>query len=139
MLLILLTQSSLFFKPIPLISTSRWLLKKGLLSCLHDEGRFSKYKNQLRQIFKGKCKSIYLFLFTDLILITKMKSEGQFKVIDYCQRSLLKIEELKNIPNQEPSRVGTLQTIPLKYAFTLVLLENCNNKTVEYHCFLDTT
>ncbi|XP_065656278.1 rho guanine nucleotide exchange factor 16 isoform X9 [Hydra vulgaris] len=133
-------QKTLIFKtkPIPLVSASRWLVKKGLLYCLHEEGRLSKYKNQLRQIFKGKCKSIFLFLFTDIVIVTKMKSEGQFNVIDYCQRSLLKVEELKNIQTPDPPKVNTLQINPLKYAFTLILLENCNNKTVEYHCFLNT-
>ncbi|XP_047139242.1 rho guanine nucleotide exchange factor 16 isoform X2 [Hydra vulgaris] len=133
-------QKTLVFKtkPIPLVSASRWLVKKGFLYCLHEEGRLSKYKNQLRQIFKGKCKSIFLFLFTDIVIITKMKSEGQFKVIDYCQRSLLKVEEQKNIQTPDPPKVNTLQINPLKYAFTLILLENCNNKTVEYHCFLNT-
>ena len=109
--------------------------------CLHEDGRFSKYKNQLRQIFKGKSKRIYLFLFTDLLLVTKMKGEEQFKVIDYCQRSLLKTEVLTHIPDPEPPKYGTLGTLninPLSYAFTLVLLENSNGKTVDYHCFLPT-
>ena len=109
--------------------------------CLHEDGRFSKYKNQLRQIFKGKSKRIYLFLFTDLLLVTKMKGEEQFKVIDYCQRSLLKTEVLTHIPDPEPPKYGTLGTLninPLRYAFTLVLLENSNGKTVDYHCFLPT-
>lgn len=109
--------------------------------CLHEEGRFSKYKNHLRQMFKGKCKAIYIFLFTDIVLVTKMKSDEHFKVIDVCQRSLLKVEVLPNIPDPEPSKVGSLATInvnPLKYAFTLILLENTNNRTVDYHCFLPT-
>jgi len=109
--------------------------------CLHDEGRFSQLKNQIRQMFKGKFKPIYIFLFTDILLITKMKSDNKFKVIDVCQRSLLKCEVLPNIPNPEPPRVGTLATLnvnPLRYAFSLILLENTNQKTVDYHCFLST-
>ena len=68
------------FQPIPLISTSRWLVKKGDLMCLHEEGRFSQFKNQLRQIFKGKFKPIYIFLFTDIVLVTKMKGDDKYKV-----------------------------------------------------------
>ena len=109
--------------------------------CLHEEGRFSKYRNQLRQIFRGKFKPVYLFLFTDIVLITKMKSDEHFKVVDVCNRSLLKAEVLPNIPDPEPPKVGSLATLninPLKYAFTLILLENSNNRTVDYHCFLPT-
>ena len=69
------------FQPIPLISTSRWLVKKGDLMCLHEEGhRFSQLKNQIRQMFKGKFKPIYVFLFTDIVLITKMKGDDKYKV-----------------------------------------------------------
>ncbi|XP_066932051.1 rho guanine nucleotide exchange factor 16-like isoform X2 [Clytia hemisphaerica] len=128
-------------KPIPLISTSRWLVKKGDLMCLHEEGRFSQFKNQLRQIFKGKFKPIYIFLFTDIVLVTKMKGEDKYKVIDVCQRSSLRCEIMKNIPDPEPPKMGTLATMnvnPLKYAFTLILLENANGKTVDYHFFLST-
>lgn len=109
--------------------------------CLHEDGRFSKYRNQIRQIFKGKCKPVYLFLFTDIVLVTKMKNDEHFKVIDYCTRPLLKVEVLPHIPDPEPPKVGTLATIhinPLKYAFTIILLENSNSKTVDYHCFLST-
>ena len=77
-------------------------------------------------------------MFTDLVLVTKMKNDEHFKVIDYCQRSLLKVEELPNIPDPEPPKVGTLNINPLRYAFTLILLENSNGKTVDYHCFLET-
>lgn len=136
-------QKTLTFKtkPIPLISSSRWLVKRGDVMCLHEDGRFSKYRNQIRQIFKGKCKPVYLFLFTDIVLVTKMKNDEHFKVIDYCTRPLLKVEVLPHIPDPEPPKVGTLATIhinPLKYAFTIILLENSNSKTVDYHCFLST-
>ena len=49
--------------------------------CLHEEGhRFSQLKNQIRQMFKGKFKPIYIFLFTDIVLITKMKGVDKYKV-----------------------------------------------------------
>jgi len=125
-------------KPIPLISASRWLVKKGDVMCLYEDGRLSQFKNQIRQIFKGKCKGIYLFLFTDIILICKVKGDQQYKVIDHCQRSLFKVEVMTHVPDPEPPKVGTLNINPLRYVFTLVLLENVNGKTVDYHCFLST-
>merc|ERR1719494_195807 len=58
-------QQTLTFKikPIPLISSSRWLVKRGDLVCLHEEGKFSKYRTQLRQLIKGTHKTIHMLLF----------------------------------------------------------------------------
>ena len=90
-----------------------------------------RYKTHLRSIFKGKSPFV-LFLFTDLIILTKMRSEDNFKVVDYCQRSMLKVEQLENIPAPELPKLNLLI-----YAFTLVFLENMHNKTQEYNCFME--
>ena len=58
------------FQPIPVVSSSRWLLRRGELACLEGEKKMRAFKSLLRG---GKYYRIYLFLFNDLLLVTKMK------------------------------------------------------------------
>lgn len=53
------------FQPFPLISASRWLLKRGELYLL-----FSEEAGIFR---KGSGRVCYLFLFNDVLIITKKK------------------------------------------------------------------
>ena len=57
-------------QPIPIVSSSRWLLRRGELACLEGERKLRGLKTLLRG---GKYYRIYLFLFNDLLLVTKMK------------------------------------------------------------------
>jgi len=57
-------------KPIPIVSSSRWLLRRGEMTCLEGERKMRGLKTLLRG---GKYYRIYLFLFNDLLLVTKMK------------------------------------------------------------------
>ncbi|XP_030650161.1 rho guanine nucleotide exchange factor 26 isoform X2 [Chanos chanos] len=65
-------------KPFPLVSSSRWMVKRGeLTSFVEESGIFSK--RTLRQ-------QVYFFLFNDVLIITRKKSEESYTVIDYALR-----------------------------------------------------
>ncbi|KAI4902797.1 hypothetical protein NFI96_011165 [Prochilodus magdalenae] len=78
-------------KPFPLISSSRWLLKRGELAiCLEELGIFWKAFSH---------KSYYLFLFNDVLIITRKKrqvllpSEESYVVCDYATLENVEVEE----------------------------------------------
>ncbi|NXO79045.1 ARHGQ factor, partial [Sitta europaea] len=52
-------------QPFPLVSSSRWLLKRGeLMTYVEDTGLFSKRTSK---------QQVYFFLFNDVLIITKKK------------------------------------------------------------------
>ncbi|XP_025901203.1 rho guanine nucleotide exchange factor 26 [Nothoprocta perdicaria] len=68
-------------KPFPLVSSSRWLVKRGELTAyVEDTGLFSKRTSK---------QQVYLFLFNDVLIITKKKSEESYTVTDYSLREQL--------------------------------------------------
>ncbi|XP_017322622.1 rho guanine nucleotide exchange factor 16 [Ictalurus punctatus] len=72
-------------KPFPLISSSRWLLKRGELAIFTEEiGIFRKAFSH---------KSYYLFLFNDVLIVTKKKSEESYVVFDYATLENVEVEE----------------------------------------------
>ncbi|OCT72834.1 rho guanine nucleotide exchange factor 16 [Xenopus laevis] len=74
-------------KPFPLISASRWLLKRGELNLVEESGVF----------WKGFGKtSCYLFLFNDVLIITKKKSEENYIVTDYVTTDRFAVAKLEN-------------------------------------------
>ncbi|XP_027023359.1 rho guanine nucleotide exchange factor 16 [Tachysurus fulvidraco] len=74
-------------KPFPLISASRWLLKRGELAVFtEDLGIF-------RKAFIHK--SYYLFLFNDVLIVTKKKSEESYLVFDYATLENVEVEEVQ--------------------------------------------
>ncbi|NWY73959.1 ARHGQ factor, partial [Erithacus rubecula] len=55
----------LALQPFPLVSSSRWLVKRGELTAyVEDSGLFSKRTSK---------QQVYLFLFNDVLIITKKK------------------------------------------------------------------
>lgn len=52
------------FQSLPLISASRWLLKRGELSVVEETGLFRKLASR---------PTCYLFLFNDVLVVTKKK------------------------------------------------------------------
>ncbi|XP_030640840.1 rho guanine nucleotide exchange factor 16 [Chanos chanos] len=63
-------------KPFPLVSSSRWLRKRGELSVnMEDLSIFWKAFSH---------KSYYLFVFNDVLIVTKKKGEESFLVLDYA-------------------------------------------------------
>ncbi|CAI9621302.1 unnamed protein product [Staurois parvus] len=70
-------------KPFPLISASRWLLKRGELILVEESGIFRKGFGR---------PYYYLFLFNDVLIITKKKSEDSYLVTDYVTTDQYAIE-----------------------------------------------
>ncbi|NXV70739.1 ARHGG factor, partial [Atlantisia rogersi] len=88
-------------KPLPLISASRWLLKRGELYLLLSEepGIFRR----------GAGRLCYLFLFNDVLIITKKKSEESYTVMNYATLDQITVEKLESAepPSPPPSKTGS--------------------------------
>ncbi|XP_037629137.1 rho guanine nucleotide exchange factor 16 [Sebastes umbrosus] len=70
-------------KPFPLVSSSRWLKKRGELA-------FSTEELSIWRAFSHR--SYYLFLFNDVLIVTKKKSEESFVVMDYATLENVEVE-----------------------------------------------
>ncbi|KAK7172143.1 hypothetical protein R3I93_004445 [Phoxinus phoxinus] len=102
-------------KSVPVISHSRWLLKKGEVQQM--SGPKSTRTMRSRKLYHP----IYLFLFNNLLLITKRSSSGEkYQVLDSCSRSMLRTEDLED------------QGQTLASVFVLKLLENQEDREVSY-------
>ncbi|KAM7399205.1 hypothetical protein PAMP_018491 [Pampus punctatissimus] len=65
-------------KPFPLVSSSRWMVKRGELTAfVEDNGIFLKRMSR---------QQVYFFLFNDVLIVTRKKSEESYSVIDYALR-----------------------------------------------------
>lgn len=64
-------------KPFPLVSSSRWMVKRGELTAFVEDNSF--FKRTSRQ-------QVYFFLFNDVFIVTRKKSEESYAVIDYALR-----------------------------------------------------
>uniref|UniRef100_A0AAY5EDF6 Rho guanine nucleotide exchange factor 26 n=1 Tax=Electrophorus electricus TaxID=8005 RepID=A0AAY5EDF6_ELEEL len=65
-------------KAFPLVSSSRWMVKRGELTAFVEEnGIFSRRTSR---------QQVYLFLFNDVLIVTRKKSEESYAVIDYALR-----------------------------------------------------
>ncbi|XP_069562379.1 rho guanine nucleotide exchange factor 26-like [Brachyistius frenatus] len=65
-------------KPFPLVSSSRWMVKRGELTAFVEENSIF-LKRKIRQ-------QVYFFLFNDVLIVTRKKSEESYTVIDYALR-----------------------------------------------------
>ncbi|XP_066565865.1 ephexin-1 isoform X2 [Amia ocellicauda] len=102
-------------KSVPVISHSRWLLKRGELQQI--SGPKSTRTLRSRKLFQP----LYLFLFNDLLLVTKKSSSGEkFQVLDSCTKALLRTEEQED------------QGQTLAKAFLLRLIENQDGRDITY-------
>ncbi|NXA02982.1 ARHGG factor, partial [Sapayoa aenigma] len=83
----------------PLISMSRWLLKRGELHLLLSEeaGIFRR----------GTGRLCYLFLFNDVLIITKKKSEN-YMVMNYAKLDQVTVEKMESVdpPSPPPGKAG---------------------------------
>uniref|UniRef100_A0A667Y9Q6 Rho guanine nucleotide exchange factor (GEF) 16 n=1 Tax=Myripristis murdjan TaxID=586833 RepID=A0A667Y9Q6_9TELE len=70
-------------KPFPLVSSSRWLKKRGELAvCTEELSIWRAFSH----------RSYYLFLFNDVLIVTKKKSEESFVVMDYATLEKVEVE-----------------------------------------------
>ncbi|NXT69194.1 ARHGG factor, partial [Chaetops frenatus] len=87
-------------KPFPLISVSRWLLKRGELHLLLSEeaGIFRR----------GAGRLCHLFLFNDVLIITKKRSEESYTVMNYATLDQVTVEKVESSdpPSPPPSKAS---------------------------------
>ncbi|KAG9494385.1 ephexin-1 isoform X2 [Eleutherodactylus coqui] len=101
-------------KSVPIISHSRWLLKQGELQQM--SGPRTSRTLRTKKLFR----SVYLFLFNDLLLLSKRLPGDRYQVFDVAARGLLRVEELED------------QGQSLANVFILKLLENAHEREFTY-------
>ncbi|XP_068137008.1 rho guanine nucleotide exchange factor 26 [Hyperolius riggenbachi] len=115
-------------KPFPLVSSSRWLMKRGeLTSYVEDTGIFSKRTTK---------QQVYFFLFNDVLIITKKKSDESHNVTDYTMLDQLHVEQCDN---EDPTTTPLKNSTPILYSrqssathlFTLTIHSNHAGDEVE--------
>ncbi|NXF32511.1 ARHGQ factor, partial [Nyctibius bracteatus] len=115
-------------KPFPLVSSSRWLVKRGELTAyVEDTGLFSKRTSK---------QQVYFFLFNDVLIITKKKSEESYNVTDYSLRDQLVVqqcdsEDLTSSPVKNTSTMLYSRQSPAAHLFRLAVLSNHAGEKVE--------
>ncbi|XP_054720344.1 rho guanine nucleotide exchange factor 26-like isoform X2 [Uloborus diversus] len=108
-------------KVIPLISASRWLLKKGEIMKLEfDKKTFGRSSRCVRV-------PVYIFLFNDLLVVTKRKSEDTYTVIDYCARE--KVQAMAVNAKDLPHPIVVPNTC--RYLIYLTLFNNHQGSAVD--------
>ncbi|XP_064219211.1 rho guanine nucleotide exchange factor 16 [Aotus nancymaae] len=100
-------------KSLPLISASRWLLKRGELSLMEETGLFRKLASR---------PTCYLFLFNDVLVVTKKKSEESYVVQDYAQIDHVQVEKIE--PSELPLPGGGNRSSSVPHPFRVTLLRN---------------
>ncbi|XP_074860179.1 rho guanine nucleotide exchange factor 26 [Carettochelys insculpta] len=115
-------------KPFPLVSSSRWLVKRGeLTTYVEDTGLFTKRTSK---------QQVYFFLFNDVLIITKKKSEESYSVMDYSLRDQLLVEqcdseELNSSPVKNSSTILYSRQSSTSHLFRLTVLSNHAAEKVE--------
>ncbi|XP_054993754.1 rho guanine nucleotide exchange factor 16 [Sorex araneus] len=102
-------------KSLPLISASRWLRRRGELLQVEEAGLFRKL---------GGRPAAYLFLFNDVLVLTKRKSEESFVVQDYAQVDDIAVQRLE--PGEAALPGGGSRSSSVPYPFRLTL--RCNSE-----------
>ncbi|XP_053246294.1 rho guanine nucleotide exchange factor 26 [Podarcis raffonei] len=115
-------------KPFPLVSSSRWLVKRGeLIAYVEDTGLFSKRTSK---------QQVYFFLFNDVLIITKKKSEESYNVTDYSLRDQLLVEqcdseELNSSPVKNSTPILYSRQTSANHLFRLTVLNNHAGEKIE--------
>lgn len=104
-------------KSLPLISASRWLLKRGELSVVEEAGLFRKLASR---------PTCYLFLFNDVLVITKKKSEDSFVVQDYAQVDHIQVQKME--ASELPLPGGGNRSSCVPHPFQVTLLHNSEGR-----------
>nr|XP_030707767.1 rho guanine nucleotide exchange factor 16-like isoform X1 [Globicephala melas]XP_030707772.1 rho guanine nucleotide exchange factor 16-like isoform X1 [Globicephala melas] len=117
-------------KSLPLISASRWLLKRGELFVVEETGLFRKLSSR---------PTCYLFLFNDVLVVTKKKrplqhladrlspcSEDSFLVQDYAQLDHIQVQKME--PSEASLPGGGNRSSFVPHTFQLTLLHNSEGR-----------
>ncbi|CAJ0960202.1 unnamed protein product, partial [Mesorhabditis belari] len=112
-------------KRIPLVTANRHLVKRGCLYELSEKGTRSLLHS------RQKARHIYLFLFSDLLLITKQKMNGTYVCQDYAERRFVDTSPLE--PENPKIPCGLLHQLPTRpHLFSCVLMRNARGKQSEW-------
>nr|XP_057935114.1 rho guanine nucleotide exchange factor 26-like [Doryrhamphus excisus] len=114
-------------KPFPLVSSSRWMVKRGELTAfVEDNGIFLKRTSR---------QQVYFFLFNDVLIVTRKKSEDSYSVIDYALRDQIWVgscqpEELNLSPVRSTASMLSLRQAGANHLFRLRFLSNHSGEKV---------
>ncbi|XP_076002056.1 rho guanine nucleotide exchange factor 26-like [Genypterus blacodes] len=103
-------------KPFPLVSSSRWMVKRGELTAFVEEnGIFHKRTSR---------QQVYFFLFNDVLIVTRKKSEESYTVIDYALRNQIWVgscqpEDLNLSPARTTTSMLSLRQAGANHLFRL--------------------
>ncbi|KAK7878638.1 hypothetical protein WMY93_030474 [Mugilogobius chulae] len=112
-------------KPFPLISASRWLKKRGELAMSSEELSIWRAFSQ---------RSYYLFLFNDVLIVTKKKSEESFVVTDYATLENVEVE----VPEDMEGKTGSPPAKNSHFlSFKLQMSKNSDGKAEHIHLVAD--
>ncbi|KAM6929840.1 rho guanine nucleotide exchange factor 16 [Lycodopsis pacificus] len=109
-------------KPFPLVSSSRWLKKRGELA-------FSTEELSIWRAFSSR--SYYLFVFNDVLIVTKKKSEESFVVMDYATLENVEVE----VAEDAEGRVSSPGKNSYYLSFKLQMSKNSEGKA-EHICLV---
>ncbi|XP_077167738.1 rho guanine nucleotide exchange factor 16 [Paroedura picta] len=110
-------------KNFPLISASRWLLKRGELGLpLAEEGGIFRKGSG-----RGSC---YLFVFNDVLIVTKKKSEESYAVLNYAMLDQIAVEKIESpdVPSSPPGRPGSSGVLRSGHLFRVILSKDSEGK-----------
>lgn len=99
---------------VPILSPARWLVRSGQLTQVNMDAKLTFS----RRLVKTGPK-VALFLFNDILVLTKKRSEDTYLVVDHCPRSLVQMTEMKEVIANN------------RYLIMLTMLENHESKTIE--------
>uniref|UniRef100_A0A669DLW3 Rho guanine nucleotide exchange factor 26 n=1 Tax=Oreochromis niloticus TaxID=8128 RepID=A0A669DLW3_ORENI len=113
-------------KPFPLVSSSRWMVKRGELTAFVDNNIF--YKRTSRQ-------QVYFFLFNDVLIVTRKKSEESYTVIDYALRNQISVDfcqpsDFNRSPIRSTTSMLSSRQAGANHLFRLSFRSNCSGDKV---------
>ncbi|XP_005800989.1 rho guanine nucleotide exchange factor 26 [Xiphophorus maculatus] len=121
------TQLEFKIKPFPLVSSSRWMVKRGELTAfVEDSGIFTKRKSR---------HHVYFFLFNDVLIVTKKKGEDSHTVIDYALRDQIQVgssqpEDVHLSPAKSPTIMLSSRQVGANHLFRLCFRSNHSSEKV---------
>ncbi|XP_042342918.1 rho guanine nucleotide exchange factor 26-like [Plectropomus leopardus] len=114
-------------KPFPLVSSSRWMVKRGELTAfVEDNGIFLKRTSR---------QQVYFFLFNDVFIVTRKKSEESYTVIDYALRDQIWVgpcqpEDLNLSPVRSTASMLSSRQAGANHLFRLCFRSNHSGEKV---------
>ncbi|CAH1969333.1 unnamed protein product [Acanthoscelides obtectus] len=108
--------------PVNIVKENRWLVLSGRMTC------FQPKSEDTRMTFGKRFTkfNLYLYLFNDLLVVTKEKNDQRFAVIHYCPRNFV---ELELDVNKFPMIIK--KEVQDKNVLYLSILENQESKMVD--------